>query len=359
MRFALCLLLTLGAASTNAADFRGDVRAWTGAGVDTNPRRDFTSANITPPIDLFGGLLVAANGAVETDWGQLNAGYDFGGRKFLSFPREDTLIQSVTLDGSVAVGNSLGVGLSGRIRDRRGAQREYSDLAGELYLEYLPDAHLDLKIRAGAHRFLYWNQFGSSYWGPSFGALIVYRFNRRHSAFLLGDFEPHSHNATACLRVVSPDKPDDVVCQQDPAPPRRQDSVIAIGVGYTFRGPAHFTAQYAYVDSSSNSFAETYRRHRLSATLGLRLPLDFTLLLSGAVQLAQYPEGLRLTNELPGAPDLKLPEDDENANMVSVKIVHPLGKYFDIDLKYAVYFNKLGTFTYLRMVGSLGVAWKW
>jgi hypothetical protein len=77
------------------------------------------------------------------------------------------------------------------------------------------------------------------------------------------------------------------------------------------------------------------------------------------VQFAQYPEGLRLSNEQPGAPDLKLPEDDENANMASVKIVHPLGKHFDMDFKYAVYFNKLGNFTYLRMVGSLGVGWKW
>lgn len=360
VRRALCILLTLGAATTNAADFKAGARVWAGTGVDTNPHRDFTSANITPPVDLFGSVLTSLNGTLETESGfRLYGSYDFAGRKFLIFPREDTLIQSALLDGSMAVGQYLLVGLAGKIRDRRGAQRDYSDLASEVYVDFVPDAHLDFKIRAGAHRFLYWNQFGSSFWGPSFGASVLYRFNKRHSAFLLGDFEPHSHNADACLRVYTPDKPDDVICQEEPRPPRRQDSVIAVAAGYTFRGPIHFTAQYAYVDSSSNSYAETYRRHRISATLGVLLPLDLTLLVSGAVQFAQYPEGLRLNNEMPGAPDLKLQEDDENANMASLKLVHPLGKHFDIDLKYAAYFNKLGKFTYLRMVGSIGVGWKW
>lgn len=359
MRRAFCILLTLGAAAASAADFSGDARVWGGTGVDTNPRRDFTSANIVPPYDVFASLLTSLTGSLETDWGRLYGSYDFAGRKFFLYPSEDTFIQSAQLDGSVALGKYFGVGVLGRIRDRRGAQREYSDLFGELYVEFIPDAHLDLKLHGGAHRFLYWNQFGSSYWGPSFGASIVYRFNKRHSAFLLGDFEPHSHNADACVRVDVPGKPDEVVCQDDPPPPRRSDAVISVGAGYTYRGPFHLTTTYAYLDSSSNSFAETFRRHRFSATLGLRLPFDFTLLLSGAVQFAQYPEGLRLSNEQPGAPDLKLPEDDENANMASVKVVYPLGKHFDIDFKYAVYFNKLGNFTYLRMVGSLGVGWKW
>ena len=46
--------------------------------------------------------------------------------------------------------------------------------------------------------------------------------------------------------------------------------------------------------------------------------------------------------------------------MGSLKVVHPLGKHFDIDLRYAVYFNRLGAdLTYLRMVGSLGASWRW
>lgn len=360
MHRALCILLTLGAATTNAAGFTGNARAWTGAGLDTNPRRDFTTSDIIPPYDIFAGALVSLNGTVDTDsgWGRLYGSYDFAGRKFFLYPSEDTLIQSITLDGSIGLGKYFGVGLSGKIRDRRGAQREYSDLSGEAYVEFVPDAHINLKVRAGAHRFLYWNLFSSSFYGPSFGASLVYRFNKRHSVFMLGDFEPHTFNADACVRVDT-GNPEEVLCGVDPPPPVRSDAVISVAAGYSYRGPFHLSTQYSYIDSSSNSYAETFRRHRISATLGLRLPLDFTVLLSGAVQFVQYPEGLKLINEQPGAPDLKVPEDDENANTVTLKIVHPLGKHFDMDFKYSVYFNKLGRFTYLRMVGSLGVGWKW
>ena len=134
--------------------------------------------------------------------------------------------------------------------------------------------------------------------------------------------------------------------------------MLAVGAGYTYRGPFHLTASYSYVDSSSNSYAETYRRHRFAATLGLQLPFELTLLLSGAFQFAEYPEGLRLTNDQPGGADLNV-EGDENANQATAKLVHPLGKHFDIDLRYAIFFNKLAGYTYLRMVGSLGVSWRW
>ena len=143
-------------------------------------------------------------------------------------------------------------------------------------------------------------------------------------------------------------------CQTDPPPRRRQDNVISVAVGYTYRGPFQAMAQYAYLDSTSNSWGETFRRHRLSATLGLRLPLGFTFLTSGAVQIATYPDGVFLSS------DLVVLEDDENANMLTVKLVHGLGPQVDVDFKYAVYYNRLvrNDLTYLRMVGSLGFSWK-
>ncbi len=351
------MLLTLGAAASDAADFRGDARVWLGAGVDTNPRRDFTTSNVFPPYDVFGALVATGNATLENDRFRLYGSYDFGGRKFFLYPGEDTVIQSAFLDGSVAVGKHFGLGVAGRARDRRGAAREYTDLLGEGYVEFVPDPHLSVKLRIGAHRFLYWNQFSASYWGPAGGGSVSYRFNKRHSVFLLGDYESHTHNANACLWLEGPIG--EFSCQKDPPPGRRHDAVISFGLGYSFRGPFHLTTQYSYVDSASNSFGDTYRRHRLSLTFGARLPLDFTLLTSAAIQFAQYPDGLRLIAERPEAPDLLVREDDENANMVTVKLVHPLAKHFDIDFKFAVYFNKLGNdYTYLRMVGSLGFGWK-
>lgn len=358
MRRALCLILSLVSAGAGAADFSGNARAWLGIGIDSNPRRDFVSPTISTPIDAFAGALISLNGTIDTEHVRLFGSYEIAGRKFILAGTEDTFIQSAFVDANSLLGQYFAVGISGRAKDRRGAQRDYTDLGLDGYVEFTPDPHIVLKVRAGPHRFLYWNLFSSSYWGPSAGVSVLYRFNKRHSAFLLSDFEPHSHNANACVRIDTGD-PNEVLCQFDPAPPRRSDAVISVAAGYTFRGPFHLTAQYAYIDSSSNSFAETWRRHRVSATFGLRLPWDFTLLLAGAVQFANYPEGLRLINAQPGNPDLKVAEDDENANYASLKLIHPLGKHFDIDFRFAFYFNQLGGYSYRRAVGSLGVGWKW
>lgn len=353
MKRALILLVTLCAVTAHAVDFKGDLRAWSGTGLDTNPRRDFTSAGVFPTYDLF--VPVVASGSATLLWekAQLSGSYDVAGRKFFLFPSEDTVIQSALLDGSFALGRYFGVGANFRVRDRRGAERDYTDLGAEAYVEFIPDAKLDVKVRGGWHRFLYWNRFAASHWGSAFGASAAYRFNKRHSVFLHGDLEPQSFNAKACLRFEGPNI-GQFSCQSDPPPPVRQDTVLSVALGYTYRGPFQLMVQYAYLDSTSNSWGETFRRHRLSATLGVRLPLGFTLLSSGAVQFAQYPDGVFLSS------DLVVLEDDENANMLTVKLVHPLGPHVDIDFKYAVYFNRLvrNDLTYLRMVGSLGFSWK-
>ena len=121
------MLLALGAASTEAADFRGDARVWLGLGIDSNPSRDFTSPGTSTPYDAFGAAIAALSGAVTGERGRLFGGYEFGGRKFFGFPSQDTEVQSATLDGSLNRGRSLVVGIDGRARDRRGAERDYSD----------------------------------------------------------------------------------------------------------------------------------------------------------------------------------------------------------------------------------------
>lgn len=347
------MLLALGAVAARAADVKGDARVWLGAGIDTNPRRDFTSEGNFTPYDAFAAVVASGNAVVQTQWGRLYGTYDLGARKFFRYPSEDTLVQSAALDGAVLLGRSVAVGIRGKARDRRGAERDYSDLTGELYLEYVPDPAVSVKAHFGAHRFLYWNRFSASFWGPGMGAAAQYRFNRRHSVSLFAEAEPRSYNANACLKAD--DTSMGVICVTDPVPPRRQDTYFSVGLGYTYRGPLVVSMQYAYLDSTSNSYGETYRRHRFSGTAGVRLPLGFTLLAAAAVQIAQYPDGVFLSS------DLITLEDDENANNVSLKLVHPLGRHFDLDFKYSVYFNKLlrNDLTYLRMVGSVGIGWHW
>jgi hypothetical protein len=347
VRRTLSMLMALGATAALATDFKGDAHVWAGTGIDSNPRRDFTSQGIGTPPDAFAAAVVTGSGLLQNDWGRLSGSYDFGGRKFLLYPSEDTLVQALTLDGTAALGEYFELGVLGRLRDRRGADRDYTDLSAEAALSFVPDAAVDVRAHVAAHRFLYWNRFSTSFWGPQFGLSASYRFTKRHSVFISADFEPRRFNADAYFKRDDEGEP-------PPPPTQRRDSFFSVGLGYSYRGPFMLTAQYAYLDSSSNSFGETYRRHRFSGTAGLRLPLNFTLLVSGAVQFAQYPDGVFLSS------DLIVLEDDENSNSLSIKLVHPLGEHFDLDFKYAVYFNRLlrNDLTYLRMVGSVGIGWR-
>ena len=69
-------------------------------------------------------------------------------------------------------------------------------------------------------------------------------------------------------------------------------------------------------------------------------------------QPSVFPEGVYLS------PDLTVLEEDENTSSLTVKLVKPLGRYFDLDIRYAGYLGVLpqNEFLYLRHVVSIGVS---
>lgn len=355
---ALVLAVTLTAAAAHAVDFKGDARFWAGTGADSNPRRDFTSAGVGTTWDVFFPVVVSTSASLFWERARLTGTYDAAVRHFVLFglpnlQHEDTLIQSASLSGAYALGNYFDLGADFRVRDRRAFERAYSDLRAEASIAFVPDAKLEVKVRGGWHRFLYWNRFATSFYSGGGGVSASYRFDKRHSAFLLGDYESQTFNATQCIRFEGPNI-GEFTCQVEPPPGRRSDAVISVAVGYTYRGPFQAMLQYAYLDSSSNSWGETQRRHRISGSLGVRLPWRFTLLATGALQMSSYPDGVFLSS------DLVVLEDDENTNNLTVKLVYPLGPKVDVDAKFAVYYSRLARndLNYLRFVGSLGFSWR-
>lgn len=329
-----------------AADYRGNARLWLGGGLDTNARRDFVSTGVGTVPDGFLFVLAQLDGqAVFADRVRFVGGYDGAGRKFVRLPSEDTLVQSAFLEGTVALGPYFGVGVAGRARDRRGAERDYTDLVGGLVLDFFPNEHADVRLNVSAHRFLFWKRFTYSYFGPDGTLSVRYRFNRRHSISLFGLYNPREYNAEAAPRP-GPEG------QEPPPPMVRRDSYFGGGASYTYRGPFHLTLGYAYYDQTSNSYGETIRRHRISATAGVRLPWKVTALASGTAQFSVFPDGVYLS------PDLTVVEDDENSSSVTLKLVRPVQEHVEIDLRYAMYVNvlPLNQFFYMRHVVSLGLA---
>lgn len=344
-RRLIVLLFFFGALSAHAAELRGSGRVWTGVGFDSNARRDYTSPGVpTTPDGFFFGLAHLQGLGLFAERFRLLGTYDVAGRKFFTLPSEDTIVQDGSAEAAVGVGK-VDFGVTGRVRDRRGAERNYTDLTGAVLVDFVPTEEFELRLTGGAHRFIYWDRFEYSYWGPEGVVSARYRFTRRHSASFFGSFIPRTYNANA---RPPPQQPG------DPEPPVvvRQDSYFTVGAGYSYRGPFHLSVGYAYFDQTSNSYGETIRRHRASVTGGFQLPWKLTLLTALTAQFSFFPQGVYLS------PDLTVVEDDENASSLTVKLVRPVSKYFEVDVRYAGYLNFLpqNQFLYLRHVVSAGLA---
>lgn len=339
-------MLLLAALPASAAEVRGGGRVWAGVGVDTNARRDYTSPSVpTQPDGFVFGLGHLQGLVLFAERFRLLGTYDIAGRKFFLLPTEDTVVQDGNLEFSASVARVLNLGLQGRVRDRRGAERDYTDLTGAVVLDFLPTDDLDVRLTFGAHRFIYWQRFDYSYYGPEGVLSARYRFTRRHSLSVFGSFIPRTYNANA-----RPPPPVD----GEPEPPVvvRHDSYFTAGLGYSYRGPFHLSAGYAYYDQTSNSYGETIRRHRLNLTAAFQLPWKLTLLTSLTAQFSNFPQGVYLS------PDLTVVEDDESASSLTVKLVRPLTKHVELDVRYAGYLNFLpqNDFRYLRHVVSAGLS---
>ena len=341
----MLLLLSTGA---SAADFQGRARLWVGPAFDSNAKRDFVSSTVATQPDLF----LFGSGQLEGilklgERVRLLGSYDVGGRKFVFAPTEDTVVQAAQLEGTVTFANYFAVGLAGHARDRRGAERDYTDLVGGAVVDFFPTPSVDMRVQVSAHRFLFYNRFSYSFWGPDGTVSARYRFNRRHSVSVFGSYNARTFNGLA-RHAPGPEG------AEPPPDETRFDPVFGAGASYSFRGPFHFSFSYSYTDNQgSNMYGERVQRHRLNGTAAFRLPWALTLLTSLTWQPTVFLDHVYLATN-----DLTVVEDDENVSSLTLKLVKPLNKYLDLDVRYAGYLGFLpqNDFLYLRHVVSLGLA---
>lgn len=328
-----CLLFTFSATAT---EWSGDARLSASAGFDTNARRVYAAGS----PDAAGSLQLAVEGLGRGDGWRLEGAYEVGARKFLLLPSEDTLVQSASGEGSLRLARPLigGVSLTGK--DRRGADRSYTDLGGRLWLGFLPDPRVEVRASFGARHFLFYPSFLYDFFAWEGAVTARYRLDRHHSFTAFGELGARRYYKS----------------QANPPPGGssaglRQDQVLGAGVGYSFRGPWQASLTYSFLDEGSNSFGFRQSRHRLTGTAGVRLPWELLLLGQGTVQLTAYPDGIFLS------PQQRLTEDDENHNGVSLKLLRPITDRLDVELRAALYQNTLrdSGLTYFRQVSGLGL----
>jgi len=328
-----------------AADVEGSVRVTGRWLLDSNAPRDFQDEQgRTPGTDTALSLLATGEGRLTGEQLQLVGRYELGGRKYLRYATEDVLIQAAALEASMALGTQLGLGVEGRGKDRRGGTRDYSDLGVDAFLEYVPDVRLALRVRAGAHRFVYRPDSRANFGNPELGFLGRYRFNRRHSLSVFGEYGSRRYGVEA-----QPPKE-----REGTSLGRRKDGALSAGASYTYRGPVALGLTYTFQEISSNSYGETVLRHRLSGSAGLRLPWNLTLLAQGALGLSRYPDGIYLS------PEIVLVEEDEGQNSLSLKLARPMSAHLDVELSYGLYSTSLpnNDLSYIRQVLGLGLTWR-
>ncbi|MFL5319465.1 MAG: hypothetical protein ACJ790_07390 [Myxococcaceae bacterium] len=325
------------------AELNGAARFTALAGFDTNALRDYdTSSN---GLDLAANLLGDFSGQWRGEAAVVQGDYSVGARKFIRFPSEDLLVQAATLEAAYGVSENASVGVIGTAKDRRdrGESRDYSDFAALGYVDFYPDPRLDLRLRGGAHRFIYQPHFSYSFGAPEGGASLSWRFDKRHSMFVFGEYGDRTYSGFQRFT-------DGTISETS----RRHDSAISAGAGYEFKGGFRFRIDYAYFELSSNSFGETNIRHRVSAMFATRLFWRVNLIAQGALQLTRYPDGVFLS------PEIVLVQDEENSNSISVKLVRPITDRLDAELRYALYQYRLplNDLAYLRQVGWVGLSFR-
>jgi hypothetical protein len=332
----------MGAAEALAADTTGKLRLWAGAGSDSNVLREYiTPESIGPHSD--GVLSFIASGAlgVQGESSRFTADYDGGVRKFLSLYTEDVLVQAADLNFSHAVGTQLGLGLAAQGKDRRGGSRDYTDLAAQAFAELVPDSAVQLRVHAGARRFLYWAFFPAETYGAGeAGVSARYRFDRRHSMVLFGNYSLRTYG-------LLPDR----------SPPRQRDQLLSSGLSYAFRGSWVFNGSYSFTELASNIRGESLYRHRLTASAGLRLPWKLMLLAQGALELSFYPQGFNVSGEI------NLPTDDDRHNSLSLQLTRPVNEHWELELRFGLLGSQLldhlgNKYTYQRHLGWLGVTYR-
>jgi hypothetical protein len=344
----LLVLAVLAASRVPAAEFEGSLKATSRLLVDTNAPRDFTDATTPGPgVDQALSLLGSADGRATFERYQVVGRYELGLRKYLGFTDEDTLVHAGALEGSLALGTEYGLGLEGHAKDRRGGTRAYSDLGASAFAEYAPDVRLALRVRLGARRFVYRPDATANFGGMEAGVLGRYRFNRRHSVSVFGEWGSRGYGIEARGRPLASGG-------TSASPGRRQDGALTAGASYNFRGPVALGLTYTFQEVSSNSFGETVLRHRVSGNAGMRLPWKVTLLAQGSLGFTAYPDGIFLS------PEIILVEEDEGQNSLSLKLSRPVSERVDAEVSWGLWSTRLprNGLTYTRQVFGVGFTWR-
>jgi hypothetical protein len=118
----------------------------------------------------------------------------------------------------------------------------------------------------------------------------------------------------------------------------RTDLALAAGLAVTYTGTVLIDGRYDVTYDRSNSFGQSYVRHRLEVGVTSELPWNLVGTLRAVVQVSQSLDGLLFAPEV-GV----LTIEDENRNALSLQLVRELTPTLGLELRSTIYRNEFAT----------------
>ena len=313
-------------------------------GVDTNARRVIGETAVT---DTFAGLSARAKGGVHLGQNHLFHGrYDIGLKKFINLDAEDLMVQRLRRGYAAHLSAwRFDTEAEAKLRSSRNGLRDYLDVSALFSARRQIGRDVSLRGEMGARRFSYPHADDYGFWA---GELSLW-----------GTWQPHRRvQLTLGVRGALPDYDGEArLSDASHGDERRRDHLLSVRLQAAYRGPVVVQAGYLWIGNWSNSFGESFQRHRLFAAMTARLPWSIFVGLHLAWQSVHYPDGLFLSDDLI---DLLL-YDDESLSNSTLKLSRPIGRHLEIELKYSLSYGELPrrdddtSLSYLRQVATIGV----
>lgn len=238
---------------------------------------------------------------------------------------------------------SLGVAINAAdavpITDEIGA-RTFRNLGADalVVLDGGDDRHLTIGF--GARDFVYKENHGFDWSGPAASARLDLALwqpsggTRSLELAALLAFEARDYASSALTNICPPGAPPSIDCSAGSSL-RRRDRFQRAGLDVTWTGGFVATGGYQLTVINSNSYGQSFVRHKVSASVTTPLPHELYATVLAQLQLDQYLDGLVVKTDLQRSEFTSL--DDENRSTLQVRLGRSLSDAWSIEARGAVW----------------------
>ena len=220
--------------------------------------------------------------------------------------------------------------------------RTFSNVGGDALVSVHDGEDHRLVLALGGRSFEYKPDHDFDWSGPTASAnldLVLWQTADRTRSLELATslgFEARAYDASAYATACPPGAKPDPMCF---APTRiaRRDRFSRAGVELTWAGRQVVSVGYQLIVIDSNSFGESFVRHRATASVTTALPWGLYGTLIGILEIDRYSDGLILATDPVHADFTNI--DDENRSSLQAHLAKSVSAGWSIEARAAVWRN--------------------